>query len=287
MTGYGSCQLSENDVTVKVEVKTLNSKSTDMRLKLPMALNNRELQFRKILMDGAIRGRIEATMTLETPDGNGDLLLNKKLFAKYYKEITDLQAKLGITPGDTTQAILRIQSVVGTPDDDIEEGTVLIAEETCKQAIASLDEFRLEEGKVIMQDLKERVETIRDLMPKIEPFELERIPKLRERIYKNLEDFKKKDSIDHNRFEQEILYYIEKLDISEEKVRLTQHCKYFLEEMFSKEIQIGKKLSFISQEMGREINTLGSKAQHMEIQQIVVMMKDELEKIKEQLANVL
>ncbi|HPK09167.1 MAG TPA: YicC family protein [Saprospiraceae bacterium] len=287
MTGYGSATGQVGETTVFVEIKTLNSKSTDLRVKLPLMLNSQEHVIRKILLDEVIRGRIECIITIENLDGSGSELINKKLFESYFKEIKDLQKKLGISEGDITQTILRIQDVVGTGSDELDPAILKATETACIDAAKSLNKFREEEGAVIGQDLTERIRIITELIPAIEPHEVDRIPKIRERILKNLEEFKKIESVDHNRFEQEILFYLEKLDISEEKVRLRQHCKYFLEEMHSPEIQIGRKLNFISQEIGREINTLGSKAQHLEIQQIVVMMKDELEKIKEQIANVL
>ncbi len=287
MTGYGSSKITDGEYTAKVEIKTLNAKTTDVRVRIPASIQDREMHFRKIVLKEVKRGRIEVIINIETPDGDGDAALNKKLFKKYFKELNQIKEELKIEHSDIMQAILRIPNVVGVPDNEVDEKLMEITSQACISAVESLNTFRAEEGRITMMDLEERVNAIMTLLPQVEPFEVERIPKLRERIYKNLEEFKKLETVDHNRFEQEILFYIEKLDISEEKVRLTQHCKYFLEVLNSKSIEVGKKLSFIAQEMGREINTLGSKAQHMDIQQIVVKMKDELEKIKEQLANVL
>ena len=206
---------------------------------------------------------------------------------KYYKELNSLRNELHITEGDILQSILRIPNVIGQNDELAEEEAWNILLKTVDNAIKSINKFRADEGLVLKADLIERIRAIELNMKAIEPYENLRLERIKDRLKKNMEEYVSKHQVDQNRYEQEILYYIEKLDINEEKVRLGQHCIYFMEELDSSDDQKGRKLSFITQEIGREINTIGAKAQDSDIQQYVVMMKDELEKLKEQLANIL
>ena len=286
MTGYGQASNQFKDKTIRVEIKLLNGKTSDIRCKVPGSYKEKEIQLRKNLMDKAYRGKFDFTLTIESDKGDDEYGLNKSLFRKYYKELSELKEELNIDSGDIIQSILRIPNVVGAINEEVDEDEWAVVLETSENAIKALNNFRGEEGKAAEKDLKEAAQAISDLLLKIEPFEGGRIETLKERFRKNLEDFQADEQVDRNRFEQEIIYYLEKLDINEEKVRLSQHCKYFNEVLDSGNPAIGKKLGFIAQEMGREINTLGAKANEKNIQRMVVSMKDALEKIKEQVANI-
>jgi len=286
MTGYGQASNQFKDKTIQVEIKSLNGKTSDIRCKVPGSYKEKEIQLRKNLMDKAFRGKFDFSLTIESDKGDDEYGLNKALFRKYYKEISELREELNIDAGDIVQTILRIPNVVGAINEEIDEDEWKVVMDTTNDAIKALNNFRTEEGKAAEKDMKDAAQTISRLLSEIEPFENGRIETLKERFRKNLSDFQTDEKVDRNRFEQEIIYYLEKLDINEEKVRLAQHCKYFDEVLDSGNPEIGKKLGFIAQEMGREINTLGAKANEKDIQQMVVSMKDALEKIKEQVANI-
>lgn len=285
MTGYGRARRSVGAKTITIEIRSLNSKFTDVRIKLPQNYKEKEIDLRKHVIARAKRGKIDVSIDVKSLDGDVDFALNKALFSKYYNELQSLTSELGAPPGDFTQAILRLPNVVGPGEDEVsgEEWNILL--ETLNAAIENFLKFRQTEGHSMELACVENVNIITALLKEVPPFEAERKEKLKARIHQHLAEYVGKDNIDANRFEQEILYYLEKLDISEEKVRLEQHCTYFLEVLDKKDTLKGKKLSFIAQEMGREINTLGSKANSSDIQRVVVKMKDELEKIKEQVAN--
>lgn len=286
MTGYGQASFQFKDKKIQVEIKSLNGKTSDIRCKVPGSYKEKEIQLRKNLIDKAFRGKFDYTLTIESDKGDDEYGLNKSLFRKYYRELMELKEELNIESGDIIQSILRIPNVVGSISEDVDEEEWKVVLQTSDAAIKALNNFRAEEGKAAEKDLKDAAGIISDLLIKVEPFEGGRIETLKERFRKNLEDFQTDEKVDRNRFEQEIIYYLEKLDINEEKVRLAQHCKYFDEVLNSGNPAIGKKLGFIAQEMGREINTLGAKANEKNIQQMVVSMKDALEKIKEQIANI-
>lgn len=286
MTGYGQASNQFKDKTIKVEIKSLNGKTSDIRCKVPGSYKEKEIQLRKHLMDKAYRGKFDFTLTIESDKGDDEYGLNKALFKKYYSEITELKEELAIESGDIIQTILRIPNVVGAINEEVDEEEWAVVLDTTNDAIKALNNFRAEEGTAADKDLREAANSITSLLDQVEPYEIGRIETLKERFRKNLEEFQTDEKVDRNRFEQEIIYYLEKLDINEEKVRLAQHCKYFFEVMESGTPAIGKKLGFIAQEMGREINTLGAKANEKNIQQMVVSMKDALEKIKEQVANI-
>jgi len=287
MTGYGKGVVQSKNLTVVAELKSLNGKTTDIRCRLPSAYKEQEIHLRKLILEKAYRGKIEYNITVESENGSEDYSINKSLFKKYYNDLHELSNELSIAPGtDFVQSILRIPNVVDAKFAEVSEEEYKAVLDATNIAIEELNDFRAEEGASMMVDLVERSENISSLLIKIEPFEAERVQKIKDKMRRNVEDVIPSQQIDNNRFEQEIIYYLEKLDVNEEKVRLTQHCKYFTEVLKSETVAVGKKLGFIAQEMGREINTLGSKAQDKNIQQIVVSMKDELEKIKEQLFNV-
>lgn len=287
MTGFGHSKAEWNGKIIRVELKSLNARSTEIRCKIPNAYRDREMDLRKKVLDELQRGKIDLTITLDGFSDEENAFINADAFKKYYRELKTLKDELSIQEGDILQAVLRIPNVIGQSDSLADEEEWQQVERALDGAIISINKFRMDEGLVLKSDLIDRIQAIEQHLRSITPFEASRLDKIRDRLKKNMEEFTNKLQVDQNRYEQEILYYIEKLDINEEKVRLSQHCIYFLEELETRDDQKGRKLSFIAQEIGREINTIGAKAQDSEIQQIVVMMKDELEKLKEQLANIL
>jgi uncharacterized protein (TIGR00255 family) len=285
MTGYGRVSHPFKDKTIHVELRSLNSKYTDIRVKIPQNYREKEHALRKIISDRVHRGKIEVAIEVASDSGAEEFGLNEALFRKYHQELNRLSTELNIPDGDMLQAILRLPSVVSTSADNIDDQEWKAVLEGLDLAIEKFTGFRTAEGNAMKADLQMRVTRIMDLLSQLNPEEEERVTKLRQRMRQSLEEHLGKDKVDDSRFEQEILFYLEKIDITEEKVRLEQHCKYFIEELNKEQPLKGRKLSFISQEMGREINTMGAKAYSSNIQKLVVEMKDELEKIKEQVAN--
>ncbi|MCB0532429.1 MAG: YicC family protein [Lewinellaceae bacterium] len=287
MTGYGRASGHFNGKTISVEIRTLNSRLTDMKMRLPGDYKEKEIEVRKLVTQHAERGKIDLLMDVQSDDGGALVTLNEGLFRGYHRELTRLANELDIPQHDILQTIMRIPNVASTPSGEVDDEEWEAVCRIITEALDQLRAFRDQEGDALEADLQLRVSNILSLLQKVEPHEKERFTRMRERLNNNMEDVFGKEKLDANRFEQEILYYLEKMDITEEKVRLEQHCKYFIEQVNNKEISGGRTLNFISQEMGREINTLGAKAYDANIQRLVVQMKDELEKIKEQLANVL
>lgn len=285
MTGYGRVTQTQDDKKISVEIRSLNSKYTDLRLKLPQNYKEKEPVIRKIVNEKAERGKIEVNIEVKSIHGEENYVLNRPLFIKYYEELSKIAADLQLPTSDLTPAILRLPNVVSSQADDIEEKEWQDVSNVLELAIEQFQAFRKAEGQAMEEDLRLRIDNIQKYLAQVDPFETERITKLRQRMQQNLDEYMGKENVDENRFEQEVLFYLEKIDITEEKVRLDQHCNYFLEILDLVNTLKGRKLSFISQEMGREINTLGAKAYSSEIQRLVVNMKDELEKIKEQVAN--
>ena len=285
MTGYGRVAKAYEDKTITVEIRSLNSKLTDVRLKIPQNYKEKEAEIRKLMADKAERGKLDVNIDVSSHQGDEAYGLNKALFTRYYNELKGLTEELGMEQSDMLQAILKLPNVVATAENELSENEWTALTSTINDALNNFYSFRLTEGSAMEADLRIRIEKITDLLSQLDPFEADRVQSLRQRLKQNLEEYVKKEKVDENRFEQEIIYYLEKIDITEEKVRLQQHCKYFIEVLDKKSTLKGRKLSFISQEMGREINTMGAKAYSSNIQRLVVGMKDELEKIKEQVAN--
>ena len=288
MTGFGHAKKEIAGKIIHVEIKSLNARSSEMRCKLPLNFMDREMELRKKVLDSMQRGKIDITITVEGFSEEDSLLVNASAFKKYYKEISKIMSDLGAVQGDIIQGILRIPSVLTqeslVADDEEWQSIEVVIDE----ALENILNFRIQEGKTLADDCIAKVKNIEHHLKNIEPFEVGRIQKIKDKLKKNMLEFGQNMQVDQNRYEQEILYYLEKLDINEEKVRLAQHCSYFYDELKTNDgLQKGRKLSFIAQEIGREINTIGAKAQDSDIQQLVVMMKDELEQLKEQLANVL
>lgn len=289
MTGFGRAGTSFKNKSIQLEIKTLNSKVSDIRLKIPPPYKEKENEIRKIIAEKTERGKIEFTLEVISAEMEDSFLLNTDLFKKYFFSLQSLSSELQFDPQHTDffQAILRLPNVVSTDSVTVKEEEWEIFLTLLNDCLAQLHSYRQIEGQAMEEDLTSKLNSILNLLKEIQPYEDARIIKLKTKIKQHLEEVISVEQIDKNRFEQEIVYYLEKLDINEEKVRLEQNCKHFFEVLASKDFQKGRKLNFISQEIGREINTLGAKANSSEIQKIVVNMKDELEKIKELLANVL
>ncbi|MFM8363199.1 MAG: YicC/YloC family endoribonuclease [Haliscomenobacter sp.] len=287
MTGFGRVSKSLHNKNFTIEIRSLNSKFTDIRIKTPQVYREKEHEIRRILSDRLERGKIEFTLDIQDMQADDAPAINGPLFRKYYQEIKALMDELTIAPGDIVQSVLQLPDVVANVRGAVSEEEWTVVQQLMGDAIAAFEQFRQVEGAVIEKDMLHRIAIIREKLLEVAPFETERVDKLRQKIYQNLEEYLGKDKVDENRFEQEILFYLEKIDISEEKLRLGQHCQYYLDELGLNASQKGRKLAFIAQEIGREINTLGAKAYSSEIQKRVVVMKDELEKIKEQIANCL
>ena len=285
MTGYGRETDNFRDKTITVEIRSLNSKYTDVRVKAPQNYKEKEAEIRKVVLENAERGKVDLSLEVKSLQGQEEYGLNPALFKRYYRELEALGRELELSRDDIMPAILRLPNVVVPEADQLEEEEWKTVLHVLNGALDKFNQFRRAEGKAMEDDLRTRIENILHFLKKVDPYQEERIDKIRQRLYQNLEEYLGKEKIDENRFEQEILFYLEKMDITEEKVRLEQHCLYFIEELDKPKTQKGRKLSFISQEIGREINTMGAKAYSSDIQRLVVNMKDELEKIKEQVAN--
>ncbi|WP_166332718.1 YicC/YloC family endoribonuclease [Sphingobacterium chungjuense] len=287
MTGYGTGLAENQTVKYTVEIKSLNSKFLELSLRLPKHVSDKELALRAESGKLIERGKVNITVTAEYADQTAkSSSINETLFKKYYTQLQELANVVGDQQSPLLQLALQMPDVVGSNEAETDEEEANVLFEAFHQAIEKFNQFRLDEGHVLRADLQKRVEDIMAFQKEVEAVDGDRIPLIRERIAQYMDTAVGKENVDMNRFEQELIYYIDKLDITEEKVRLSSHCAYFLEALKAPNPS-GKKLGFISQEMGREINTLGSKANNAHIQQIVVRMKEELEKIKEQLLNVL
>lgn len=285
MTGYGKTQIQLAGKSVIIEIKTLNSKQLDLNARIPSFFKEKENEIRLAISKELERGKIDLYITVENMTSNASLCLDEELAMNYYQLFSNLSQKLNNpVESDIFMQVLKMPDVLKSRQETLTEDDwrifVSALEETCRKVRA----FREDEGAVLAVDFRKRINLIDSMIDKITPYEEERIVRQREKFLHTLEE--QKITYDANRLEQEIIFYLEKLDVTEEKVRLRKHCRYFLDTL-EEPTSNGKKLGFISQECGREINTLGSKSNHFGMQQIVVCMKDELEKIKEQLANVL
>lgn len=290
MTGYGKELVTFRGCVITIELRTLNSKQTDINVRMPALYREHELEIRDLLNIELVRGKIDLSIQREVPEGKPSSVINQAAAEDYYKQIKAIEERLNLDstkPEEYLQSILRLPEIMSSLPETLEEDEYLALMEGLRNCVNRVNEFRTNEGAKLATALLDSAQRIENRLMEIQPLEKERIEKIKSRINRGLTEYMTdKDSVDQDRFEQELIYYLEKLDFSEEKVRLQAHCEHFNECMQNEAIK-GKKLSFISQEMGREINTLGSKAQHAEIQRLVVDMKDELERIKEQVLNVL
>ncbi len=288
MTGFGKASAEYKDKKITIEIKSLNSKQSDVNIRMPQQYKEKELVLRNELIQHLNRGKIDLSVWIEGGEGDKTIQFNEGLIKEYYEQLERVSKTINqpLENEQVMQIIMRMPDVLKTEQKELDEKEWEVILKTVKEAIKQLNTFRLQEGEMLAKDFEKRIGRIVDFLNLIKPFEKERIEKIRERINQNLKEFIESQDVDKNRFEQEIIFYLEKFDITEEKVRLRNHTSYFLETL-KKEEMPGKKLGFITQEIGREINTIGSKANHAEIQKLVVQMKDELEKIKEQLLNIL
>jgi uncharacterized protein (TIGR00255 family) len=289
MTGYGRADVELSGKKLTIEIRSLNSKQTDISLKIPGMFREREMGIRNTLIQELERGKIDLYITTEFTGEVMNYTINRQLIRQYAKELGEIAAELKDPDAPLLPVILKMPDVLQAGRDEASENEWILLQKGIGSAVAALNEFRSSEGSILENDIRERTETILKLLVSIEPFEKARLDAVRERIMKGLNNFLNTDvqaAVDQNRLEQELIFYIERLDITEEKVRLQKHCDYFLATLAEPASQ-GKKLGFVVQEMGREINTIGSKANNPDIQKIVILMKDELEKIREQLLNIL
>jgi uncharacterized protein (TIGR00255 family) len=285
MTGYGKASATYNNKTISIEIKTLNSKQIDLNLKLNSSYRNKEIEIRNRIANSLERGKVDCYIIKEFVEEAPNLNINKALFVSYYKQFEALAEEVNAPKASILHYVLQIPEINSCCDKEVKQDELDILFLLLDEAIEQTDQYRLIEGKCLEKDLMLRIRLIGEKLLEIDQFESLRIQQIKDKLLSKLNELDCQ-SLDMNRFEQEIIYYIEKLDITEEKTRLKQHLDYFVNTMNLPTSQ-GKKLGFIAQEIGREINTLGSKAQDANMQKIVVQMKDELEKIKEQILNVL
>lgn len=286
MTGFGKAEVRVCDKKFTAEIRSLNSKQLDLSVKLPMAYRAAEFDIRSAVAKVLVRGKVDVMVSVESDAVQTPGVVNNEIFREYLRQVTDALSYSGIDAAydSIVPAVLRMPNVMSTPTDSVSDEELAAIVEAVNLAAQRLDAFRVQEGEILIADLLNRVTTIEQCRDAITPFESARADAVRDRIREGIA--KLGVEVDENRLEQEMIFYIEKLDITEEKVRLANHCKYF-REVAATEPMAGRKLGFIAQEMGREINTTGSKANNHDIQVLVVKMKDELEKIKEQVLNIL
>ena len=287
MTGFGRAEGKVNTRQVTVEIKALNGKQFDVSTKIPPILRSYELDIRNMLSGLLLRGTIDVTVNIKQEGASKPMVVNTDLALFYYQGMKQISQQIGLPEDNIISTLMRMPEVVAPDSDVLPQEEWENVKLVIVQAANDLMKHRLDEGEALLRDIKLRINNIERLHDKIPALEPERMERIRTRINQWLEDMTAKEKIDPNRFEQEMIYYLERMDFSEEKIRLKQHCGYFNDTINENDAAIGRKLNFILQEIGREINTLGSKANHAEIQQIVINMKDELEKAKEQILNIL
>ncbi len=287
MTGFGKEIVETPDRKITIEIRTLNSKQLDLNLRLPAELREKEAEIRSMISKKLQRGKIDVVFQIEITSVDAAPVINKTLAEHYYNQMVDIASSVGQTDySGFLPAIMKMPDILVQEKQETGEEEMRMIMKGLENALDKVDGFRIHEGSILEKDIVSRIKNITGLLKSIDPFEEQRIPVIKERIRKRVEELAGDAGIDENRLEQEMIYYIEKFDITEEKVRLEKHCNYFLETVKAPESP-GKKLGFVTQEIGREINTIGSKANNADIQKLVVLMKDELEKIKEQLFNIL
>ena len=287
MTGFGRTEFEGNSKKIILEIKSLNSKQIDINIRIPLIYREKETELRKKISEKLVRGKIDLTIYIENHGEDSSSRINEQILKSYFRHIKQINKDLGLTTDNSTlQSLLKLPDVIKTEFESVDEEEWNVLTRNLDYVLAETDNFRLREGTALKVDITGNIAGIQSLLKQIGPFESQRIETIKSRLGENLNKANLNGGIDDNRFEQELIYYLDKMDMNEEKVRLDNHCKYFLETV-SQESFNGKKLSFISQEIGREINTIGSKAYDSNIQRIVVQMKDHLERVKEQLLNVL
>jgi uncharacterized protein (TIGR00255 family) len=286
MTGYGKSEVTIGHLHVNIEIRSLNSKFLDLTLKIPSVFKEIDSSLRSTIKNELKRGKVELAIHYEKIDSSSKITINKEQLKNYFNQLKEISTELNYqNDKDFMGYALKLPEVIQYQKETVDKKSNEILINAVQEACEDLNSFRKKEGDSLQKELLDYVNSILNNLIKINPFEKERLPKVKQKLFRSIEELNLKSQIDEKRLEQELIYYAEKLDLTEEKVRLKEHCIHFMETL--KKINSGKKLGFITQEMGREINTLGSKAHHLSIQKIVVEMKDELEKIKEQVLNIL
>jgi len=285
MTGFGKAEFEVNNKKITIEIKSLNSKQIDINTRTPALYREKDIVIRKAISEKLVRGKIDLNIYVENLGEESNSKINESILKGYFKDLSRISTDLNLPVDHSTlQSVMRLPDVVKTEYETLDEKEWETIYKHILAALDDIDDYRTNEGKALEVDIIGNVKSIRQLLREIEPFEKQRIETLKARLTDNLETLKQ--TVDESRFEQELIFYLEKLDINEEKVRLANHCEYFCETA-ELPVSSGKKLGFISQEIGREVNTIGSKANETNIQRLVVQMKDHLERVKEQLLNVL
>ena len=288
MTGFGKATVDCGTKKVIVEVKSLISKQLDINLRTPSIYKEKDIEIRNMIKNVLERGKVDVYIYFDNAEDEKDVAVNQSVVRQYYNQMLEVADSLGveINKSELLQTIMRFPDTMQAKVEELDEEGWNCLKSAIEKALSDVDAFRIQEGKVLIADILKRIELIKSLSGEVPQFEKQRVVTIKQRLQDKMKEWGEIKNIDENRLEQEIIYYLEKLDITEEKVRLANHCKYFVETV-EKEEAPGRKLGFIAQEIGREINTMGSKANDHDIQKLVVRMKDELEKIKEQSLNVL
>lgn len=288
MTGFGKTTVEIGNKKVMIEIKSLNSKQLDLNLRMPNLYKEKEMDVRGMVKERLDRGKVDVSIYFDNSEGDKDVQINKPVVMQYFNQMLEISETLGVTPdkSELLRTVMRFPDTLQIKSDELGEDEWSLLKAGIQKALEAMDNFRMQEGKALMKDIVYRVQLIQQLSSEVPQFEVKRVEIIRQKLQEKIAEWTDVKNIDQNRLEQEIVYYLEKLDITEEKVRLANHCKYFIETV-EKEDAPGRKIGFIAQEIGREINTMGSKANDHDIQKLVVRMKDELEKIKEQSLNVL
>lgn len=287
MTGFGKTEFELGNKKYTLEIKSLNSKQLDINTRIPALYRQKDIEIRRLMSEMLTRGKVDFALYLDNLGSESTSKINTAIIKDYYRQLKKVHQELGLEVNETIMhSIMRLPDTVKMTYEELDESEWLVVRENLIKTLEELNRFRDQEGLALEADIVANIANILDLLKQAEPFENQRMENVKAKIMDSLNELQLNGSIDKNRFEQELIYYMEKLDINEEKVRLTNHCSYFTETMAEAEPS-GRKLGFIAQEIGREINTLGSKANESNLQRIVVQMKDSLEKIKEQVLNVL
>jgi TIGR00255 family protein len=288
MTGFGKMTIETGNKKIVIEVKSLNSKQLDINLRIPNLYKEKEMEIRNLIKNWLERGKIDVCIYFDNSETEKAVSINSLVVEQYFKQMLEVANTLGvqINNNELLQTIMRFPDTLKQPSEELDEAEWLQLKAGTEKALEMTDLFRKREGEVLIKDILHRIDLIKAYAAEVPQYEGKRIEGVRQRLQEKMKEWQEIQNIDQNRMEQEIIYYLEKLDITEEKVRLANHCQYFIETV-EKEEAPGRKLGFIAQEIGREINTMGSKANDHDIQKLVVHMKDELEKIKEQSLNIL
>ncbi len=288
MTGFGKAEFEVGNKKITLEIKSLNSKQLDINTRIPAMYREKDIEIRRQISEMLTRGKVDFALYLDNLGTESTSKINAAIIKDYYHQLSEVHQDLGLEiNGTIMESILRLPDTVKMTYDELDETEWLMVRENLIKTLGELNRFRDQEGLALKTDIVANIANILDLLKQVEPFENQRMENVKSKIKDSLDALQLNGSVDKNRFEQELIYYMEKLDINEEKVRLANHCSYFTETMMDESEPSGRKLGFIAQEIGREINTLGSKANESNLQRIVVQMKDNLEKIKEQVLNVL